>query len=82
MTEQTETPRTGLGSPVQRYTVGKWHDLPNYQCTQCPFSTLDKAEMEEHWQKVHAPKPKPRRVVPQLVDRFGNPLTVVETDDG
>lgn len=64
------------------YTIGEWKGLPNYKCRHCPFSTLDEAEIREHVLKRHAPRPPQRRVVPELVDRFGNPVTVLEAEDG
>lgn len=37
-----------------RWTVGQWSGLPNYECKECPFSTLDLPLMEEHIVKVHS----------------------------
>jgi hypothetical protein len=36
-----------------RWIVGQWSGLPNYECKECPFSTLDLPKIEEHIAKVH-----------------------------
>ena len=30
------------------YTIGKWNKLDMFQCTRCPWSTLDEDEMVRH----------------------------------
>jgi hypothetical protein len=35
------------------YEVGRWHDMPNYECLQCPHKTLDRAEMQAHLAQRH-----------------------------
>ena len=42
------------------YTVGAWAGMPNYQCSLCPYATLNETEILEHWQARHAaPPPEP-----------------------
>jgi hypothetical protein len=30
------------------YSTSKWHGHTNYECSDCPFSTLDEKEMKDH----------------------------------
>lgn len=47
------------------WTVGQWKGLPNYECRDCPFSTLDLPVMEEHRKESHgsalAPEARSKR---------------------
>lgn len=62
------------GPPLDpRYRLGSWRGRPNYECSACPFKTLDPAEFERHWRSRHAPPP-PRPS--GLVDSGGTPLTM------
>ena len=58
-----------------RYTVGKWHDLPVYQCTACPFDSLKREEAERHYEDRHVPKTQTKPVQVPVYDRFGNLIT-------
>lgn len=40
------------------YTVTQWHGLPNYNCNQCQFSTINQSEMLKHLE-IHQPKTEP-----------------------
>ena len=35
--------------------IGKWNKQKQYRCRLCAFDTLDKAQFEDHFAKVHAP---------------------------
>lgn len=57
---QPEAPEDAVPVPVDPvrqnenpWTVGEWSKLPNYECTLCPFSTLDLPIMEEHQRLRH-----------------------------
>lgn len=60
---------------VDGFATLSWNGKPLYQCTSCPFDTLDIAAARAH----AAPSPKPtntqmaRRAGLVLTDRFGNP---------
>ena len=57
------------------WTVSRWKDQDNYECTHCPFSTLDLSLMQEHALE-HLPQPKKiRQVETEFFDRFDNPIT-------
>lgn len=59
-----ESPEASPG-PVREsgdgYTIGSWGvtPLPNYECDDCPFSTLDLPVMEDHRKLRHAPINEP-----------------------
>jgi hypothetical protein len=54
--------------------------MPKYECVHCPFDSLDEEVIREHVLKQHiAPVPQ-RRVVPKLVNRFGQPLTTEQPE--
>jgi hypothetical protein len=38
------------------WTVGTWGGHPNYECSRCPFKTLDKAAAAEHVLRRHGVK--------------------------
>lgn len=57
--------------PETRFATGTWGGHPNYECTACPFKTLNRVEIEQHWRARHAP-PAPRPS--SLVDSGGTPL--------
>lgn len=61
--------------PEQPYIVGRWNDLPNYQCLQCSFATTDLVVMERHIDERHAPPPTTVTVTVPIYDRFGNLVT-------
>ena len=68
------------------WTLGTWHDMDNYECTECPFSSPDKQHITEHVIARHVPR-EPRKVVKQspITDRYGNPIkkeVEVEETDG
>lgn len=64
------------------YTEGSWHGMPRYQCTQCPFDSLNEEVIRDHIRLRHmAPEPTTRTVA-GLVDAHGNPITVTEVTDG
>lgn len=35
-------------APTPNYTVKKWHKKDMFQCSRCPWSTLDEDEMVRH----------------------------------
>ena len=39
--------------PDKDFTENEWHELKNYQCSKCPFATLDEKLIKEHarWHK-------------------------------
>lgn len=39
-----------------RYRTGKWHDKDNYECTRCPYATLDRGKILKHVQQDHPPR--------------------------
>jgi hypothetical protein len=58
----------------KKYTISKWNNLDNFECTACPFATLVEADMLKHIEAVHEPPIEtvlPREEPPKL-DRFGN----------
>lgn len=62
------------------YTMGFWKaGVPRWQCTRCPFDTTEsEAAMLAHIEQVHTPKvQKVVRTLP-ILDRYGNPVQVVE----
>jgi len=65
----------------EQYVVGAWHGKPRYQCPLCPFDTLHEEVIRDHVAKHRSPPPQPR-VVPTLVNRFGQPLTGTEPENG
>lgn len=38
---------------TKRYRTTKWHHLDNYECTVCPFATLDRGRMVIHVRTEH-----------------------------
>ena len=52
------------------YTVGKWKGRDNYECKQCPYSSLDKGKVAEHIYNRHINPPTTTR----LVGPDGEPL--------
>lgn len=64
---QLSAPEEPVGVPTAdpvhaeetKWTVGQWGGLPNYECVDCPFSTLDLEKMVEHRNTVHSPAPEP-----------------------
>jgi hypothetical protein len=42
--------------PKAPWREGKWKSLTNFECTSCKFSTLHKANIEEHVEKAHGIK--------------------------
>jgi len=61
---------------AEHWTVGKWHDYDNYLCAHCQFSTLSRQQIEEHVITRHLPPTPQPRVIPNIVDRFGNPVVI------
>ena len=49
-------------APQPNYLTQKWHAADMYQCTRCPWSTLNKDEMIHHVAK-HLSAPAPPQVV-------------------
>lgn len=43
------------------YNEGKWAGLPNYECKQCPYKSLDKSKLLEHVATKHVPPPEPEK---------------------
>jgi hypothetical protein len=75
-----------------KFQLLMWHDLPLWQCAQCPFDTLDGEEaFMQHWEKMHGPAPAP--VIPEpigsgllfVADKRGNvvqsPGMIVEPEE-
>lgn len=60
------------------YTIGQWKGLPRYQCNVCAFDTLHEDVIIEHVTQAHMAPPVQTRVVPGIVDRFGNPVIIEE----
>ncbi len=64
----------------QTFKITKWKIYDNYECLFCPHATLDKEVAKQHWNDKHAPPPPlpppPSRII--RVDRFGNPVNLVE----
>ncbi len=57
-----------------RWTMGMWHELPQWRCTACAWDTLDGEDaMVAHWNERHAVK-APKAVGPPVVkrSRYGN----------
>ncbi len=65
-------------SKKQRYTVGKWHDLKNYVCAECPAAYAGDGGEDailRHIATNHADAPAaPAAVNPVSHDRFGQPV--------
>ena len=61
---------------LKELQIGTWHDMPNYGCPHCPFSSVTPAIIRDHVAK-HSEAPKTR--VP-LVDARGNQLAASEPD--
>lgn len=57
------------------YTVGKWHELPNYICAHapCQFSTIDEPAIKEHVFHAHI-KATLKQPGVLLYDADGNPV--------
>lgn len=64
----------------ERFTVGSWAGHPNYECAACPFKTLNRVEIERHWQTRHAPA-APALRPSSLVSATGRPLTLPSGDN-
>ena len=46
------TPQIDQSDPEAHYTVSLWAGLENYECSDCPWSTLDKDFIQNHvWEK-------------------------------
>lgn len=59
----------------ERYTIGSWNGLKRWQCSRCPWDTLQGEEsFMSHFESVHEPKtvPAPAPPVLYIEDRFGN----------
>ena len=39
------------------YTTNDWRGFPHFECDQCPFDTLDEAEIVAHIRAEHNPPP-------------------------
>jgi hypothetical protein len=66
-----------MAATVEGYTTGKWGVYDQYQCTHCPYDTLNQDEILLHVYHKHVrPQPgvPPSNPVP-LVDRYGNPVS-------
>jgi ribosomal protein L37AE/L43A len=63
----------------KRWSVGKWHDHDNYECSFCARSTLSLEIAIEHYEGEHwtRPAPTPLPPVPKL-DREGNVIEETE----
>ena len=62
------------------WTVGSWNGLPQHLCRLCPFDTLEgEAVIRAHYRERHgSPPPEPpRRVVSQILDRWGEPIVKI-----
>ena len=60
------------------YTVGAWAGIPNYQCSLCPYATLNEVEILEHWQARHAvapPEPVGSSGLVLVADKSGKEIT-------
>lgn len=56
--EETPLPPPVLDDPSLPYTVSRWHDLPNYECRQCAYSTVNgENDILLHLAQVHGPQP-------------------------
>lgn len=65
-----------------RYTVGTWKGLPNYECARCPFKTLSEEAMHLHLgghAQLDAAGKRPQ-VRGLILDRDGDPIT--ESQEG
>ena len=61
---------------VKHFTEGTWSGFPNYLCNYCKFATLNRVEIERHYQAVHAPPPPPPAQPSSLVGPGGRYLTL------
>lgn len=57
----------------ERWELGRWNEHLNYECTECPYSTLDKENIIDHWNKLHmtespepTPDPEPQNIRPRF----------------
>jgi hypothetical protein len=39
------------------YITGEWHGLPNYECSDCPFSSLEEGTVLAHMAQRHPIEP-------------------------
>lgn len=61
---------------AKNWNKGTWKGKDNYECKHCPYSTLDREEIVQHYNEKHAPAPKaPEPVKATIYDRFGNRIT-------
>ena len=58
----------------QHYTVGKWKDLDHYQCSHCPWSTLNEEEMIKHVAEEHLKMPSVVRTDTGFVTPTGDKI--------
>jgi len=63
----------------QPYNVGKWHELPNYQCKACGFSTLDEPEILYHCNTAHRLATRPSSVL--VANSEGREVQPLEVPD-
>lgn len=73
--ETAVVPAPAAAEP-ELWTVGAWGEFTQWQCTLCPWDTLDGEEaMRAHYATAHAPPP-PAAPAPTVLraDRFGNPV--------
>ncbi len=49
----TEAPPKTQAAP---YTLGEWKGFPRFQCSKCPFDSLDEEVIKQHV-KTHEPPP-------------------------
>ena len=61
-----------MANEVIGFEIGQWKGLPNYQCKECPWSTLHIDAANEHYKTFHAPGAVKVPVTVPILDRFGN----------
>jgi len=59
------------------YTVGDWNGYPCYQCSACPFASLEEEVLLLHIAQRHQ-APEATFRLTGLVDPSGNPILVKE----
>lgn len=64
------------------YTETRWGEYPNFECTACPYATLDKDEIEFHLYRVHGPAQSSPPGAGILFDSRGNLMTASSDDGG
>jgi len=68
------------------YITGEWHGLPNYECSDCPFASLEEGTVLAHMAQRHpiAPvfepdeAPEPAATVAEVAPQSTPPPTPVE----